>query len=558
MSKQEEHFFKLDYFFDAGEKAVELKMGKQRGINFIEFRSSVKGDTLAKLAESLNHILVYFAMKDHDKYEDLVFHIYETHCRLLHEKAEKMKCANYTSSQIPLIVKYCQLDDVIIRYICEYVADNVDNDIDESQSDTLIAINNLLANIITCVIAAGKLSYCYAQILKGSMRSDDAIREYADFLINKVITVAVKYDYFDFSEMGTNKDEIIKEIHAVIDNFIFELTAKIWDKQDSSFKIKFEEVGQDTSYYSRRHKLSILGAFKKYVPQLVREAEGKYDSVDSNNAIYYTITKDPRDFRFIHHNLTAYIHTTIDNIIRTQDAKIKLISINIPDFIDDGVNEKSGLKDTNYYEDKLRYLYDAKKSTAVKIFDMITKEIGRYDLNITFTSEFKVSKNHLFNQMILHKCLLSLTGESRVYSELFGLYNRVILLLFYLGVLAREDLKDMWRLLDIMKMETVGEPLEDLEEIEEYLKEKNFTLTTPEAFRSLLTFYRSERQQSLPPDKDKLIKFIELINSPARVRNILLPLIYEAEDDFNIPKEHEPIIDDCLDVALGPIKKWKR
>lgn len=521
-------------FFSRHNKKIRFHiMGKS--ITYTTVKSSIQPDTLAKLCEGLNHFLVYYYDTDKAVYEDIVFHIYKTFFDIQADRREKMTAEGYAANQIPLLIKYCQLDEQMCDWICKYVRDNSVENIDATDATTDITLNNEHTNVLACIATAVKFSYLHASLLRDNLKFEETMVEFVDPLISNIVSSAEKY--FDFNatnEVDNDEDfDNQEEMHSYLDNFIIQLVTKTWNgAADPLFKRKFEETGKDTFYYARKHKISILTAFKKYLPPAVNdEVAMKYaDSKETAKKVYYTKEKDYKDFKFVSKNLAAYIQKTIRNIITTQDTRVDILDVNIPDFIIDGTDERSVRKDVAFFEDKYRHLFDLRKTTAVSMFKQIIDELNKYDLDMSFIKKFKIGKNHIFNQVILHKCLLSLTGESRVYSETFGLYNKFLLLLFYLGVKFRPDLEFLHKTIDIMLLEPSLGTLETEQDVEEYLAAHNVKDIGARAFNSVLRLY-TDGERTIVLSKDDFLDIMDFMSSPARVRNLLFPNTYTDEED---------------------------
>lgn len=526
-----------------------------RALNYIIIRSSIQHDTLAKLVEGLNHFLTYYYYTDRSEYEKLSLHIFKTYSDICIEKKYNSDPLTYQTKQIEMIVKYCQLDEYLIDRICKYVKDNSIDNINSTDATTDITLNNEHTSVLACIATAIKFSYLHASLLRGSdMKFEETMLEFIDPLMSNVIEAAKKYWNFNPDETDEDYNES-EEMHSYLDNFIIQLVTKTWNAAaDASFKRKFEETGKDTFYYARKHKISIITAFKKYMPPAINEEVAmKYaDNRETAKTVYFTIGKDYRDFKFVAKNLAAYIQTTIKNIITRQDTKVDILDVNIPDFIIDGTDEKSVRKDVAFYEDKFKHLFELRKNTAVSLFRQIIDELGKYDLDMSFIKRFKVAKNHIFNQFILHKCLLSLTGESRVYSETFGLYNKFILLLFYLGVKHREDLAFIHRTIDIMMLEPTAMLTQTEDQIQEYLTLHDIKDISPRAFNSVLKLYSDDRTQ-IVLSKDDFLDIFVFMQSPARIRNLLFPNTYTDEEDKDEKHDINPLVHDIKNYILKDV-----
>lgn len=528
----------LHCFFSRQGKKIMFHING-RSLNYIVIKTSVQADTLAKLVEGLNHFLAYYYHTDREEYEKISLHIYKTYGDICVDKMYNLNSANYAEKHIPMLVKYCQLDPYLIDKICRYVKDNSINNIDSTDATTDITLNNEHTSVLACIATAIKFSYLHASLLRDVLKFEQTMVEFTDPLITNIIEIAQNYFNFSIEEENSEDEDYIEynkleEMHSYIDNFIIQLVTKTWNAAaDASFKRKFEETGRDTFYYARKHKISIITAFKKYMPPAVDiETAMKYaDNLEAAKMVYYTVGKDYRDFKFVAKNLAAYIQTTVKNIITKQDTKVDILDVNIPDFIIDGSDEKSVRKDVAFYEDKYKHLFELRKITAVGLFRQIINELNKYDIDLSFLKKFKVSKTHIFNQVVLHKCLLSLTGESRVYSETFGLYNKFLLLLFYLGVKRNPDLAFFHDKVDLMMLEPTAMQTQTEEQIAEYLAQHDIKGISPRAFNSVLKLYSDETRQIVLSKNDFLDMFY-FMTSPARVRNLLFPDTYTDEDDI--------------------------
>lgn len=519
-------------FFYRSAKKVKFAY-KGRVMNYTTIRSSIQPDTLAKLCSGLNHFLIFYYDTDRDEYNKLARHIFKTYADICSDKLYELTPENYAVKQIPLIVKYCQLDDYLIDRICYYVKCNSIENIVSTDATTNITLNNEHTNILACIATAMKFSFIHASLLRGNLKFEEVMIEFIDPLITSVIQAAKRYFVMSEEHNEYSDEDEMLEMHSYIDNFIIQLVTKTWNNAaDASFKRKFEEIGKDTFYYARKHKISILTAFKKYLPPAVdTETAMKYVSNAENaKRVYYTLDKDYKDFKFVSKNLAAYIQKTIRNIITSQETQVDILDVNIPEFIIDGTAERSVRKDVTFYEDKFKHLFDARKKTAVELFRQIITELNKYQLDLSFIKSFKITKTHLFNQVILHKCLLSLTGESRVYSETFGLYNKFLLLLFYLGVKTRKDLAYLHRVVDVMLMDPTNLVSTSDEQIEEFLLENNVVDVNPRAFNAVLKLYSNDEHQIMLTKEDFLKLFL-FLESPNKVRHLLFPNTYTEEVD---------------------------
>lgn len=516
-------------FFYKQNKSI-LFSYKGASCKFAQVRSSAKPDTLAKLCSGINHFLKWMEVERPEKYDDMCLHILQYQTEIFNKKIN-MSNEEYLVKRISLLQEYCPLDDVFIDNICDYVKHNNLENINETKANTKITLNNLHVNVLTVIATCIKFCYIYSSMIRGNMKFDDALKYYIDILVSNCTKHS--FNYWDFGENMTEED-----VHNYMDTFIYDLSSKIWNRAaDTSFKRKFEEVGQDNFFYGLRHKVLLCSAFKKYVPPVIdEEVAEKYIGNSANikdeaRKIYYTIGKDYKDFILANKNLAKYVQVTIRKIIIRQDTKAGIADINIPEFIIDTVEERSSKRDVTFYEDKLRHLFELRKVTIISLFKRFIDALDKYPFQMKFINEFQISKSHTFNQMILNKCLLSLEGECRVYSDILGVYNKFILLLFYLRVYEREDLDFMHENINIMRMSPSSVSMMTEEEAEEFLSGYRIGDVTPKSFASLIKIYKhkADGAHRTVPVED-MLDFLAFLDSPARIRNLLFPDIYSAED----------------------------
>lgn len=532
---------KMHCFFYRTQRKIKFVYNK-RVMNFSTIKSSVQPDTLAKLCSGLNHMLMFYHETNEEEYNTISKHIFKTYADICADIRYKLKPETFAQMQIPTIVKYCQLDSYLIDRICNYVANNNVGNIVSSDATTSITLNNAHANVLACIATAIKFSYVYASLLRGIMKFEEVMPEFIDSLISNVIQSA--QNYFDIHEISdvdnqndygydfSNSDDTV-EMHSYLDNFIIQLVTKTWNSAaDNNFKRKFEETGQDTYYYARKHKILILTSFKKYLPPAATEDIAlKYaDDTDTAKKVYYTLEKDYKDFQFVSKNLAAYVQKVIRNIITNQETRVTILDVNIPEFIIDGTSDRSVRKDAAFYEDKYRHLFEARKKTAVSLFNQIVTELNKYQLDLSFIKKFRIAKSHTFNQVILHKCLLALTGESRVYSDTFGLYNKFLLQLFFLGIKTRQDLSHLHRTVDIMLMDPSNMMSNTDEQIEDFLIYQGVEDVNPRAFNSVLKLYSNNNDQIIL-SKEAFLELFMFLESPSKVRHLLFPSTYTDEED---------------------------
>ena len=540
------------YQFVRINKAMGFCSNGQIGLLFNN--SQLKVDTLAKMAEGLNHFLEYYYHNDNDIYEEIGHYMFMKILYINQDIKNHLvdNIENYKINREYLISKYIAIDDHIIEYICRYVKACSKIDIDESEATTEITLRNTDCAIIHTLSVFIKLAYVLLNQIRGDKKFEEILAEHIDTIIYKIIKASEHY--FEYPD-GFDID--IEHNHIV--NFMYELYRRDWNKQNNSFQIKFEEVGRDVVKLSLSSMVRVFSSLRKYVPSLIDMNNPKYktsEDVDTST-VYWTIDKDWTEFALVNKNLVGYIRTTTMKIMKRQDAKATLANINLPDFMQDVSSDDSFVhKEHALYYDKKKFMYEACKSTTIKVFEEALKALKTLDkeksIDVSILGLFSLSKDHALNQFILTKILLALTGDSRIYLDQLGVFSKFILLLFYERVISSKELSFMHEVAQCMIMTPTISCMFDEKNVDETLKELNIGDVNLQEFFKIAPVYVRE-EYTIYPDLGVMLDFYSFMLNPSRIRNLLYPDKYEVEDlnaeeprDRDANEYERPILEECM------------
>ena len=542
-----------------------LRVG--RGISFnsngqvgtLFSNSQLKPDTLAKMAEGLNHFLEYFYHTDINKYEHIGRWMFMKILYITQDIKEVLRpdLNNYDFNRDLLINQYILPDSFILEYICEYVANCSKVDVDENEATTEVTLRNVDCAVLHALTVVIKFTYILTTEIRGDKRYEEILSEYIDTILHDIIKTSEKY--FDY-----NNDFDLDEEHNHIVNFMFKLYEREWTKQNTSFQLKFEEIGRDVVKLSLTSMTKIFTSFRKYVPSLIDVNNPKYLPEDNQKVapVYWTIDKDWTEFALVNKNIIGYVRNTTNKIIKKQDSKSVIPNVNIPDFMQDVSSDESYVhKEHALYYDKKKFMYERSKKTTLKIFTDAIKTLDELDkdnsVNTDLLNSMSIAKTHVLNRYILNKILLALTGDCRIYVDQLGAFSKFLLLLFYERVKRHPELQFLQTIIKCMTMMPTHSCLYSLEDIGESLKKFGIHDVAPQVFAKLLPVYvRNDYSES--PDLNDMLDFYVFMSNPSRIRALIYPDRYE-EVDINpkyerdrVANEYEaPILNEVMEAIAN-------
>ncbi|MGL5714039.1 MAG: hypothetical protein ACRCX2_13540 [Paraclostridium sp.] len=519
-------------FFKKVDKDIVFVYNGVNEIVFTKAKDSSANDTRAMLVSGLNHFIHYVDTVCDDK--DMVLlerYIINTYLNMVNRENSIKSSRDYDKELKLMLEEFCSIENEdIVDLIASYVHHISITNIDESKATTDITLttrHTLILHIISVMI---KLSFVFSAITRSDMTYNNVLTLFVDRLSNNAYRGYLKSIGKPYQDRAD-----IDEIATEIDEYLYKYVAKQWGDNISSvsYADKFKHTGIDHMLHTKKNKVDMYSSLKKYIP-VAENAKilAKYTS-DSKENVYWTADKDFNDFKFVSLNTVGWIEPTLRTIIASQDLKRTFEQdINVVGILISSNDESSLRRDNSLYEDKEGHLLEIRQTSGKAIFQMVVDEIEKYDFDIrTEIKKFNDETNHPFNQFILSKIFLSLTGEHRVYKELFGSFNKVVLSLFYIKVLDNIDLEFFHPTIEIMK--SMGKPNVDIyktSQIEEFLNMNELDVD-PILFKNVLGVYRDEKSNNvLTLEANNFYKLFKYLESPARVRHMLFPDTYEPMD----------------------------
>lgn len=535
-------------------KMFFLKKG--RGIEFESIiggksipciRSSSSNSTnIIKIVEGLNHFLEYFYINDKAEYYRLGQFLFRKIVEMYNDTSLLTRNADETFNEkfYALIEKHVTFDEYLVTCVCKYVdAISIDN-IDDKPAETEVTLDNINCRIIHCLNILIKIGYIFNGILNNTNnKKEDDYLQFIDKILDNLCNVYAKCFPIDRSI-----DELKSEIH----HFFTEFYINQWTKENTeNFVIKFSEFGMSEQRLADDARKIIWKALRKYTPPLKdqtdEELAKKYSvSVKDMNKVVYNMTCDWEDFMFANKNLSKFITSVYMNIVKNQDKRKEIPEVNQIDIVQDSYSDTN--KDIALYSDRTAFLYSTRIKTARELMDKFIMELATIYKNLLDTrgletaekmsnfvkNNIVINKDHLFNQLIINKCLLAVIGEYKTYSNLiFGTSNQNILALFYFRVMDDPELEFLHNICRIITMQDSKIPITPLNDADIIaLLNKGELEISLEDFKSLMNMYMGD-VDTYSPSIHEMYDILRLLNSPKMLRNLLFPKQYPIEFDDN-------------------------
>ena len=454
-----------------------------------------------------------------------------------------------------LIEKHVTFDEYIVEWVCRYVdAISIDN-IDDKPAETEVTLDNLNCRIIHCLNILIKIGYIFNGILNNTNnKKEDDYLQFIDKILDNLCNVYARCFPIDRSI-----DELKSEIH----HFFTEFYINQWTKENTeNFVIKFSEFGMSEQRLADDARKIIWKALRKYTPPLKdqndEELAKKYSvTLKDMNKVVYNMTCDWDDFKFANKNLSKFITSVYMNIVKNQDKRKEIPEVNMIDIVQDSYSDTN--KDIALYSDRTAFLYSTRIKTARELMDKFIMELATIYKNLLDTrgletaekmsnfvkNNIVISKDHLFNQLIINKCLLAVIGEYKTYTNLiFGTSNQNILALFYFRVMEDPELEFLHNICRIITMQDSKIPVTSLNDasIMALLNSGELEIGL-EDFKSLMNMYMGD-VDTYSPNIHEMYDMLRLLNSPKMLRNLLFPKQYPIEyDDSDETNPYEEYTD---------------
>lgn len=521
MNKQRKQFRSL---FKKVKKYIIFVYRGKTEMTFTKYVDGSVIDTRVKLVNGLNHFMTYiYEYRSEEDIEYVNEFICKVHFDCINGANSIANSKTYDKDLNLLIQDICSIRDERFLALCaDYINETTDEDINESTATVDRTLVNKDAKCLLLISLLIKFTYIFSSMIRCDMKYNDALLLFMEELTNNAIRALLKSQGEDYSK------DSIDSIATMVDEFLFKVVGYHWDvKASGSYKEKFSRIGIDQMLSTRKNKMDVYSALKKFVPVCVdKETASLYSSDEkAMTELCWTPDKAFEHFRNKNKALAGYIQTTLRSVVYGQDLRKSFEQdINVTDILVNSNEESSLRRDNSLYEDKEGHLLEIRQESAKSLFKLTVDGLMEFEFDLRKELPlFNIQNNHTFNQFILSKIFLSLTGEQRVYKEFYGPFAKAMLALFYIRILDNEDLEYIHDEIQIMKCN--GRPNHELykfSQVEDYLNLKKLTID-PYIFKSILGVYKDDKGDNIILPLDKFTKLFEFLDAPYRVRHLMFP-----------------------------------
>ena len=559
----------LSLFKKQDHDIVYMYNGKNSFI-FTKFRDTAHMDTKVKLISGLNHFL-YWLQVNHNVKEDSDYVssiIISTWTSASLEFSSFIKDVDADVKIKRCILKYCGLEnrpgmnyDRLVELACMYIDTIVIKNIQEADSKTDIKLDNFHCSLMHVSALFIKFTYVITSLIRSNIIFNKALKIYIECMLYNVHKGFLKHHNMPHEA----KD--IDEIGSIMDSFIYKLCGKHWNAAmlSPTYLAKFKAIGVDATHNGQKNKIDIYSSLKKFVPvpEPKEEIEAKYmegsDGTMKPSDIYWTLDKAFDDFKSPCKVIVKYIQSTVKEVVMNQDKNKKFLQdINVVSILNSSHEESSMNKEFSLYTDKDLHLYGIRNMKAINLFDDVADALGRFDYDLTSNVKyFNLSRGHTFNSYILSKILLATVGEVRIYKEIFGIFSKPLLALFYLATTEKLAINNHIRVnespfhtseydclitpdgISIMEiLKSVGRPNTDvysLASVSNALLDNNLSIDA-DSVRSITGYYTLGNGQDVLLTPEMFIGIHRLLSDPDKLRELLLPAVYSPTNRVRLIK----------------------
>lgn len=530
MTVKKKHF---ESFFKKVEKDIIFVYKGRSSMTFTKYNDTSATDTRVKLISGLNHFLRFvYDFRPEEDIEYVNEYIVRTYLACINDATAINNSKEYAKDVKRILVKHCNIsDERFLEIVAAYVDKTTVMSIEEDKATTDITLLNKHAKALNIISLLIKFTFLISSLLRCDMTYNETLLLYMDPLSLNAFRAFLKNAEEDYS------DHAVDTLATEIDEFLIKSVTKLWNDHATkkSYVDKFKSIGIDSMTAAKKNKMDVYSSFKKYIPVCVsHEVAKNYSSSETAMLeLYWTHDKAFEDFKNITINLASWTQKTLQNVILTQDLNKQFSQdINVTSILVNSNEENSLRRENSLYEDKEGHLLEIRQTSGKALFKMIIEEIEQYEFDIRKeTPHFNIEHNHPFNQFILAKILLSLTGEHRVYKEFYGNFSKVFLALFYIKIKDSDEFNFISNEIEIMKCN--GKPnteIYKLQNIENFLEEVELKVD-PVLFKSILGVYSNNNGDNFILEARQFYKLFKFLESPARVRSMLFPDRYKPIDE---------------------------
>lgn len=546
-------------------------------------QSGSRLQSITRMVESgLNHMLDYWYHTDEKIYTEVCEELYKNYINI-HNFLYNTKNSGKSvySSRKKMIDLYCYPTAPIIKYaIIHFVLDLTNCNIINKKAMTDITVTNASAT----AIAIASFYFKYLELFS-EMNPERAIKseiKHEKFnMLEKAIHMSIS-DLISFRTDTENVNNNIKDAFEVDDvselkfddirdsvyGFVTDRANYLWNVSSTSgYESKFLEAGYDRNWNEYECLYAVFTSWKKYCAPLIDDKDliNKYvvnqmykdtgNKLDASN-FHYKLGVNYKDFEFATKQVSGYIQSVLQMTNGSSITKQQLPNINVHEFLH-ADTDSIRRQEATLLEDSKVSLYDIRVESSQMLFSSIMSELSHLaKVNnipnvLKLADEFSLIKTHKLNSYILAKIFLSLSGERDIYKDIFGVYSKLFLALFYIRVMTDSRYITYRHIAECMRLtpSTVsGDSIKTV--VDEFISSNNLDKNLSSSFQNICRSYiNSVAGISSNITVSQFYDFFMFMDNPYNVRHIMNPNMYklqkpESTDEIN--QNERRLVERCL------------
>lgn len=538
--------------------------------------------SIATAVESgLNHWLDYWYHTNEDTYKIISESLFDTYTRIFNYISNvRSNGKSVYNTRAEMIDKFCYPSKTITKSFIHYIIDLTVCNMKREEATTDVTITNGMATTYAICSYYFKFMSVFSEMNPNIKLVADSDKD--DCVIFEKLVHDCCVDIIDFGYNNPELESKMNEIYEVdsiknttpddlkssVYDFIAERAGVLWDKSSTSaYDNKYLEVGYDGNWNERVSVNSVFKACKKFSAPLKDDDDDAlilkyatsvyYRDIPTKelkeSGIHYMLGFDYDDFRFVTKQAASYVQNCLKNTNKTVITKQTIASINVNNIMH-ADSEAIRKQEMSLLEDNKSALYDMRIDNSQTFFRETMKELSRHirKTNISnifeFANEFDISKSHRLNAYILAKIFLSLNGERDIYRDIFGVYSRLFLALFYVRIITDSKYSKFRDIVECMRMfpSVIAGDMHKAS-VDEFIKthELHEDLSIP--FQNICRGY-SNGDVTGGIDTDHFYEFFVFMSDPYNVRHIINPTMYTdtKSDELKITNLDEDVVYKCM------------
>lgn len=569
-------------FFAVKNDAVDYKFNNAVYRMFVIKNGQRNQSVTITIESGINHWLDYWWHTDETVYNKICQSLCDTYF-YIHNAIYLTKYNNKSvyKARGQIIDKFCFPPKVITDSFIHYIVDLTTCNCIKEEATTEITVTNSMATAFAIYAYYFKYLEIFSEMNPDRWQKVDKDDDREWTLVSEKLIDQCCRDIANFRSDNPEIEAKMKEIFEIDDlneidpiavkdgiyNFIADRAGIILSKSSTyGFSSKYSEVGYDENWNERTCISAAFKACKKFSAPLKDDAlipkyasdvhyrDLKTKKIKASD-IHYVLGFDYSDFRFVTKQVAGYVQSCLKNTNTTIITKQTVDNINVNNIMYTD-SEAARKQEMAIIEDDAASLYDMRIEYSLKLFRNIMGELR--DVNrktnipdiFKFATGFDLSKSHRLNSYILAKIFLSINGERDIYRDIYGVYAKLFLALFYIRVMTDNKYTQYRSIAECMYMApSVITGDAHKESIDEFLESHELNADLSVAFQNICRgYYNSERGTVGSIDIEQFYEFFKFMSNPYNVRHIINPTLYTnvKQEEVKMSNPNKGVVEECL------------